>query len=209
MHDAGCVLIGLLVVLSPVILYIVLRLRSETAANAQKGARVERIHALLKTVAANRDDQSLREVTELLRLSRIGYVPELEHWFTPIAPTLRSLMFDRATSTVVEWYFECFSFPAGRQAGVLSWLGDFLPDTRIAPDVLQPIAERVLRAGGTKEAEWFYRRSLEALRDRNDPAFKAFVLNFGRLSYAFARIGQRPTVYDEQAIANDIAMNVR
>jgi hypothetical protein len=54
---------------------------------------------------------------------------------------------------------------------------------------------------------WLYQRSLESVQASNgDPAIKALALHIGRISYASSRPDRRPTIYDEQAIANDIAV---
>lgn len=106
-------------------------------------------------------------------------------------------------------YFTCFSFTEGHQQDLLRWLQELLIANDIDLERLARVAERALSAGGAQEAEWFYRRTLEALSERKDnPKFRTFALQMGRLSYAFSRPGRKPTVYDEQAIANDIAVSL-
>jgi hypothetical protein len=52
-----------------------------------------------------------------------------------------------------------------------------------------------------------YQRSLDAVQSsKGAPTAKELALRLGRLSYAAGRPDKRPTVYDEQAVANDIAM---
>jgi len=58
-----------------------------------------------------------------------------------------------------------------------------------------------------EQIAWLYQRSLESVRaSKGDPTLKALALQIGRISYASSRPDRRPTIYDEQAIANDIAV---
>jgi hypothetical protein len=130
-----------------------------------------------------------------------------ERWFERAAPALTLLLADPKDASVVEWYFTCFSFKPGTQQPVLLWLNEIMLKHDVAPEVLEKIVDRILLTSEPHEAEWIYRRALELLRQRSDDsAFRAFVLHVGRLSYSAGRPDKRPTVYDEQAIANDIAM---
>ena len=52
-----------------------------------------------------------------------------------------------------------------------------------------------------------YQQSLDVVQSsKGTPTAKELALRLGRLSYAAGRPDKRPTVYDEQAVANDIAM---
>lgn len=174
----------------------------------------EKITRLLESLpGSSTRDRTLTTLYALLKGPPIGDTPELtgrERWFARVAPALTALLRDAEGAGIVEWYFSFFSFPAGRQEQLLSWLATLLDESAgVPPEWLRRVTERALSSGGPAEADWLYQRALEALRRRgNDPEFKTFVLHVGRLSYAFNRPGRRLTIYDEQALANDIAMCV-
>jgi hypothetical protein len=68
------------------------------------------------------------------------------------------------------------------------------------------VADRILPDSGTAEAMWLYQRLLEAVTlSAGDPKIKSLTLRIGRIAHAKGRPNGVPTVYDEQAIANDIA----
>lgn len=55
-------------------------------------------------------------------------------------------------------------------------------------------------------AHSIYQFALNAVKEtKGDPDMKAFALSVGRASYGANRPGGNPTIYDEQAIQNDIA----
>lgn len=91
----------------------------------------------------------------------------------------------------------------------LEFLGLFLNESGTDPKRLvlfTEVAATVLATWTPNEARWLYDQSLAAVRThRGDPALKAAALAVGRISYSAGRPNRQPTVYDEQAIANDIA----
>jgi len=91
---------------------------------------------------------------------------------------------------------------------VVAWIVDLIRDgvtdprqlttARIAIDKLLFSPEEISR---------MYQQSLAAVESsKGIPAVKELALRIGRRSYSALRPDHRPTVYDEQAIANDIAM---
>lgn len=215
MEDYGCILALVLfgaATIAATVAIVSSNARNRAAAEAAARERGKKIHKLLEEMptAAHRK-QVASDLNVLLSGPAIGYRPELigqERWFLRAAPTLRTLLNDAEGTTIVEWHFSCFSFPNGYQQELLRWLATLLNESEIDLEAMKRIVERALSSGGAKAVEWFYRRTLEALRLRSaDPKFKTFALQVGRLSYAFSRPRRNPTVYDEQAIANDIAMN--
>lgn len=220
MSDLGCAALVLVVFVLLGVAYVRSRLHDEAKNQAknhegkrERGERVIQILKILRNPAAGERPRALRALIASFEGGPVGYHPSLggsERWFEEHAPVLTSLLDDSEGVRVAEQFFEFFLFPAGTQGQVLTWLSSLLRGEHavVSAGLLQRIADRVLTNGGPAEADWFYRRTLEALRYRSsDPAFKAFALHVGRLSYAFSRPGRRPTVYDEQAIANDIAMS--
>jgi hypothetical protein len=142
----------------------------------------------------------------------IGFFPELvaeTGWFYQSRPAL-SALWHLPLDSIIYKYFDAFTFPAGRQEVVLSWLAEMLRISSTDPgalDKFQRIGERFLSSGSAAEAQWLYARTLDAVgQNSGSPHIRAVALHFGRLSYAFDRPGRKPTVYDEQAIANDIAV---
>lgn len=183
MSDMGCAFTGLLFFLALGVGYVVLRLGAEKVEREKKRARGEQITAVLQNLSRTRDPkQLLEEVGSLLQQPPVGFFPELvaqDGWFNNVTPILTRLLRNGRTSPLVEWYFTCFSFPAGQQGDLLAWLNDRLRNEQppIAVDLLERVAGQALRDGGAAEADWFYRRTLEVLRTRSqDVAFKTFVL---------------------------------
>ncbi len=75
----------------------------------------------------------------------------------------------------------------------------------------QPIRERILSlihlVSGITQAETqdLYNTSLKILEvNSNSQEAKVLVLDIGRLHYSILRLDKKPTIYDEQAIQNDI-----
>src|SRR6185503_18136353 len=155
------------------------------------------------------------ELHALLQAAPIGFLPELmqSNGFDQSASTLRIMFLAGGQQAeIVGLYFTCFSFPSTHQTAVLRWL------QQLAEDISDPTREhlykylldRVLSESSPDEADWLYRCALEKVRTSSgDPVDKVIALHVGRLRYAAARSDRNPTIYDEQAIANDIAMSVR
>jgi hypothetical protein len=89
---------------------------------------------------------------------------------------------------------------------VLDWLAGMIHNND--PGQLATVTAVVSRNYFTSaQTTWLYQRSLESVQaSKGDPAIKTLALQIGRLSYASSRPDRRPTIYDEQAIANDIAV---
>jgi hypothetical protein len=89
---------------------------------------------------------------------------------------------------------------------VLEWLSGMIHDNE--PGQLATVMAIVnQRYFSPEQIAWLYHRSLESVRaSKGDPTLKALALQIGRISYASSRPDRRPTIYDEQAIANDIAV---
>jgi hypothetical protein len=216
MEDLGCVLVVVLMIAATIGIALAIassNARGRAATEAAARERGEKIHKLLEYLPGTaRRKEALSAVHTLLSGRALGYRPELtgkEQWFSRVAPILRGLVNDPDGASIPEWYFTCFSFTEGHQQELLAWLTDLLTASDIDLERLARVAERALASGGAREAEWFYRRTLEALPERKDnPKFRTFALQMGRLSYPFSRPGRKPTVYDEQAIANDIAVSL-
>ena len=231
MHDAGCVLGCFVAIILPALLYVILRIRGDSAAEARRRetlsaaaatdladrrSRATKITDLLLSIppAVGTDDLA-RQVGDLLQAKPVGYLPELTQprgWFEQVAPILRSLTLrNDVTAEVVGHYFRCFSFPSGKQQAVLTWLDqslDIVADAR-RERIFKQISTCVLSESSLDEADWLYRRALESVRSsRGDSRFKSIALHIGRLRYAAARPDRQATFYDEQAIANDIAVSI-
>ncbi len=210
-EDMGCVLVALAFFVAIPLIYIWARVRQERSAAANREQRADRIHRLIRTFGRSRSTSALHELDSALRSERIGFVPTLEALFAEASPTLAALVRDPATFGTVEWYFECFAFPAGRMEKVLLWLTSLMNASNEASAVaLQRLVNRAMRQAGPAEAEWLYDRVREGLRSRpQDLDLRSLVLHVGRLSYSLQRLDRRLTVYDEQAIANDIAVCIK
>ncbi|MEO8379816.1 MAG: hypothetical protein ABI779_09160 [Acidobacteriota bacterium] len=194
----------------------------EASAAAAVAQRMRRARALKATELLGSFSQapapaeSLRQLHKLLKAEPMGFLPELtqqpEIWFEQAAPGLRSMaLTGGAAAEIVALYFECFSFPSSQQSAVMNWLNQLLAAiTDPAHEQLfNRIADSVLAFSEIAEADWLYRRALEQVRaTAGAPPFKAIALRIGRIRYGAARPDRRPTLYDEQAIANDIGMSI-
>jgi hypothetical protein len=192
-----------------------------TAASNQKAAAAalaERSRGLRVTELLERlerepnSDRIAAEVLRCLESPPVGFFPELvatNGWFARSHPALARLWQSRFCEVIVQ-YFRWFTFPAGQQGIVLSWLSDMLDTYEADPVALRlfrRVGASVLAAGGPAEAQWLYARTLDVVQRTAGTEIKIVALTFGRTSYALHRPAQQSTVYDEQAIANDI--NVR
>jgi hypothetical protein len=232
MRDVGCAFGCLIAIVLPAVLLIIYRVRADSAAVAKKAAaesaamsaaqdvrraRGIKITELLQSLSHSADQTAIaREVYGLLRNEPVGFLPELSQskgLFEQAAPILHSLALGKGSAPeVVALYFQCFSFPSGQQSAVLSWLHDLLNET-VDPareQLFKRVTDSVLMLSDLAEADWLYRRVLDRVRETSGlPPFKAIALHVGRLRYAAARPDRRPTIYDEQAIANDITMSIQ
>lgn len=174
-----------------------------------RGESITRLLELLPGKTIGRD-HILNQLSAELQDSPVRYMPEPSQnggWFARASEGLTLLRHDPKDAMVVDWYFTCFSFPMGKQMQVLEWLHRRLAEESEQPRmaILRRIAERILSQGGARESEWLYQRVLDVLRNnRDDAELKTLALYAGRTSYARKR-GGPVTIYDEQAIANDLA----
>lgn len=134
-------------------------------------------------------------------------------WFDKAAPTLTRLVGEASDVPFVEAYFQTFTFSAGQQQQVLEFLRQFLMRTSVdsqRAESFKRVADNVLISSSPAEARWLYDRTLELVRSQQGAApTKDLALFVGRHAYSAARPARRPTVYDEQAIANDIAVQLQ
>jgi hypothetical protein len=221
MRNIGCIELAvlLMVVGVPALLIAVVVHGRRSSARAREEAlaaardRGERITALLERLHPGLSDSAVgRELSELLHDRPVGYVPELlvdGGWFDRASSILTKLAQTESDGQAVAAYFRCFLFPAGYQAKALAFLDRLLRESgtdnaRLA--VFTGAATSVLATSTAEEARWLYERTLAAVRThRAEPAVKAVALTIGRLVYSINRPNREPTIYDEQAIANDIA----
>lgn len=94
------------------------------------------------------------------------------------------------------------------QPKVVAWVSNLLRDGVGDPSRLATASTIVARLWfSAPDLASLYQQSLEVVQSsKGAPAAKELALRLGRLSYAAGRPDRRPTVYDEQAVANDIAM---
>jgi hypothetical protein len=215
-QEFGCAIVTLALIIVPGIVCIKSRLRDDSeieAADRKRGQKIVELLGDLSNAHVNKE----RVVSALLPLLQdrpIGFLPEVAApggWFADVAPILAALLRDPSSTPIVEWFFTCFSFTCGNQERVLMWLYEAMTRDRdrVRPETLVVLIDHIVPSGGQDGAEWLYRRALDELQIRpKDLAFRALVLHVGRLSYSFGRVDKRPTIYDEQAIANDIAVRV-
>lgn len=209
MSEIGCVLLVAVVIAAVIALYVAARLAGERADVKRRQALGEEIHRAFREACRDGTPQhDIAAIIASLQKTRVGYVAPLERWFEITSPALARLVRAPSTAPVVEWYFECFEFPPGKARELLLWLESLIRSrTGIPFDLLLRIVERALRRSGPAETEWLYKRALAELRQNTaDREFKSLVLALGRLSYGSKRYDRRLTVYDEQAIANDISV---
>lgn len=186
--------------------------RAQAAEAAVRRARGERISTLLCALKLDVPSPEARDLYKLLQEPPVGYLPELTAnggWFERVTPILRQLARSESGAKAVTAYFRCFVFPRGQQAAVLEFLAQLLDESGTDPKRLGcfiDAATAVLGASSPDEARLLYDQVLATVRlHRGNPASKAAALAIGRLAYSASRPNRQPTVYDEQAIANDIA----
>ena len=214
MTELSCA-IGLLLVILACTWAIATNNNRRRADEAERRERGSRIADLMARIPGDPVPARLEaEVSRLLRKSGIGYFPELvadDGWFVRARPALSSLW--HQSEHLVDEYFATFIFPAGHQQHVLVWLMDMLQGSIATPEAAARfvrVAERVIASGSSVEARWMYDRTLDTLvLNGASTPIRVVALRLGRLSYAAARPDRKPTVYDEQAIANDLSVRVQ
>jgi len=212
MEDVGWSVVGVAILIAVVVASII----SGRRRAAERTARVDRINELIEALAEKPTDSPARqEVTELLQGGPVGIDPRLTEvggWFERVSPALSRLVFVPQLSGVVDRYFECFQFLPGKRAAVLAWFDNVLHQSCASASevaILTGIASRLLAVTSAAEAKWLYDRVLDALQQKSSAApLKTLALTVGRLAYAAGRPDRKPTIYDEQAIANDILARV-
>jgi hypothetical protein len=191
--------------------FTVLKLRAPTPSDL-----AERVVPLLNALAASPNDRQItRKLHQLLNGPPLEYRPDLDAqggWFDRSVEALNIIIFHDQAAVFVQWFFHRFQFPAGRQQKPLTWLHGVL--TMVAtvgtlPPGFAPAAERLIATSSSQEAHWLYERVLDLVQQSaGNPNFKALAVRIGRGAYSAGRAGRTPTVYDEQAIANDVAARV-
>jgi hypothetical protein len=216
-HDEGlaCFLVFALFIL-PLGLIFWGVIHSSKRAQAERHERGQRVTNLLIKLSASAGNQAIRQ--ELSTLLANAPVAQPERfgiqvgWFGRVLPALTQLSDNAADSALVEAYFYNFAFPAGSQSKVLEFLYAMLRQAVVDSrklELFKRIAVQVLVSSLPAEARWIYDRALELVRAHSGvAASKDLALFIGRHAYAAARADRRPTLYDEQAIANDIAVQV-
>lgn len=194
-----------------VIAILAVTLRGEPPENT-----AERIISLLGHLARDPMDITVRaQLYGELQGSPLPSVPQhIEDggWFDRSAPALTILATRHDTRVYVDWFFHRFHFVSGQKQKPLLWLHRLLQTEIQGQRNLQAFtnaAERLLATGTSMDAVWLYGCLLDAVQQTGgDPNVKAAAVRIGRLAYSAARPDRRPTIYDEQAIANDIAARV-
>jgi hypothetical protein len=160
------------------------------------------------------------DATELLRLLRGAPIENARllskgGWFDRSEAGLARLLGGNNRS-IVDWFFVCFerSWHQGSRQELLLWIdrtaNTYLTDSA-ALDTLSTVITRLASRFTQSEADWIYQRALEMIGPpRNgSAAARTFALRVGRFRYSRSRPDRVPTVYDEQAIANDISARAR
>jgi hypothetical protein len=179
----------------------------------QEHQRGERITQLLEAAGAGDVSHATQsELYELIQRGPVGHTESLVvsgGWFDRVSFILRRLLRTGSGAKVVSLYFECFVFPAGQQAKALEFLYSVLVEAgedRERLDAFRRLSAPILSRSSQAEANWMYARTLDLVESRHGtPASKGLALHIGRISYSSGRPDRTPTLYDEQAIANDIA----
>jgi hypothetical protein len=78
-----------------------------------------------------------------------------------------------------------------------------------AAELLNYVTAHLLSTFSPHQLSWAYQRALDAVQTtRGNPRLKSLAITLGRLSYSAFRKDRNPTVYDEQAIANDVGARI-
>jgi len=217
MNDEGfaCVLVLIFLVLPLTVVFwaVIHSAKREQQRTRETG---ERITMLLEKLGALSGSVRIRqELYDVLRrpVTRSSdRIPVENGWFERATPALRRLWDDPAEAALLNDYFRVFNFPPGMQSPVLQYLfaklSDATRDSR-QQELFKYVASQLLSSASPAEARWLYDRTLEQVQAQHGAsAAKDLALFVGRCAYAAARHGRQPTLYDEQAIANDIAARV-
>ena len=225
MRSDGCIMLIIVlgVVIAPIVAIVSSSRQQRKAAeerrhlyDTQQRARGGAITRIVEQIASDPGSVAVQQyVRRLVEESPVGFHSALVAdggWFDHASPHLTTLLRDETLAHVVEYYFQLFQFPAGTQTKVLSFLHQALrssEDNEQSVARFQRLAEPVLALSSVPESQWLYARALELVRERRgNPSSKALALFVGRRSYSAGRPDRSPTVYDEQAIANDIATRI-
>jgi len=206
----------LLIVIGVIIAVVARSLASAKEDRANRADRGQQIATLFRRLERQPDDDRIeRSLFEMLAGEPVGYDEQLVvpgGWFHTARPVLSAFARDPKHHSLLAWFFTCFAFPAGQQSDVLSWLQEIL-----AAGVTDPImfsayrtaVDRLISNSAASEAMWLYQRILDGVsQSAGDPRLKAEALRIGRIAHAKGRADGRATVYDEEAMANDIAARI-
>jgi hypothetical protein len=142
-------------------------------------------------------------------LSRMSNLTPPAGFFDQSAPLFTRMVDAAATLPTLEWLFAKVTFAREDRAALLRWFGDLaFAAGRDAPAYARfsELLPRVKPPLTSVEARWFYDLSLRNVELlKGAPRAKALALQLGRSSYSAERADRRPTIYDEQAINNDIS----
>jgi hypothetical protein len=77
--------------------------------------------------------------------------------------------------------------------------------TQFNENIAGEILEELRKVSPTFDSQFFYNSALDLIISHSgDTSVKVFALNIGRWHYSLKREDRKPTIYDEQAIQNDI-----
>lgn len=129
-------------------------------------------------------------------------------FFGHYATLFTRMSYDPTTKPVLEWVFEKTSFASADRSPLLGWLAELIGPAGRAQETFSLFTRLILRLKpqlSPAEATWLYEISLHNVEaSKGLPGAKALALHLGRASYSAARPDRVPTIYDEQAINNDI-----
>jgi hypothetical protein len=124
------------------------------------------------------------------------------------ANTFAAMVMDPSQTTVLNWILDKSEINGLDRTALFKCLGAVVKNAASDADSQSryiQIVSRIKPPITSAEASWLYQLSLDYLEGtRGATGAKALALQLGRLSYSAARPDRRPTVYDEQAIGNDI-----
>jgi hypothetical protein len=128
-------------------------------------------------------------------------------------PGLARLLADPAAAPAIEWFFAKIEVSIVLSDRLAAWLGDAVRATAQNAGIAPTVAAAIERAGfaiAPQQRRWLYDMALaQVTASGGNPQLKQLALRTGRVTYGSLRPHRAPTTYDEQAIANDIAVHLQ
>jgi hypothetical protein len=202
--DSVTCLAGLLgVVVVVVVLFVIAVKSAERRARQQRTELTDLLTEFsVSPVSTAARDRMMRFLESTTRVAMpAGFFPAHQEIFS-------RMVVDRTASVILQWLFEKVEFAPADGPFLGRWFADLIASAAKNHEVQERFVGlfgRLKPRPASLDAAQLYHLALAQVELlKGSPGSKALALFLGRTSYSASRPGRTPTIYDEQAINNDI-----